>query len=66
MATAKWTVWSLDVWGNSEDGFEVNDRSKIGSVEFDADTATNQDIYDALVAGRFLSWLSGSHTPQSQ
>jgi hypothetical protein len=25
-------VWSLDVYGNQRDGFEVNDRSKIGSV----------------------------------
>jgi hypothetical protein len=22
-----WELWSYDVWGNSEDGYEVNDRS---------------------------------------
>ena len=22
-----WEVWSYDVWGNSRDGYEVNDRS---------------------------------------
>lgn len=22
-----WEVWTYDVWGNEEDGFEVNDRS---------------------------------------
>lgn len=54
MATAKWTVWSLDVWGNDEDGYEVNDRSRCGEIEFDADTAKDQDINDALVAGGFI------------
>lgn len=29
----KWNVYSLDVWGNEEDGYEVNDRSRIGTVE---------------------------------
>jgi len=24
-----WEVWTYDVWGNEEDGFEVNDRSCI-------------------------------------
>ena len=28
---AKWRVWSLDVWGNQQDGFEINDRRENGS-----------------------------------
>lgn len=27
MKTVKYDVWSLDVWGNEQDGFDVNDRS---------------------------------------
>ena len=27
----KVTAWSYDVWGNKRDGYEVNDRSKIGT-----------------------------------
>lgn len=30
-----YTVWSLDVWGNAEDGYDINDRCKVGSVELD-------------------------------
>lgn len=29
MKTVKYNVWSLDVWGNETDGFNVNDRSCI-------------------------------------
>lgn len=35
----KWTVWSLDVWGNHKDGYEVNDRSKRGSVLIPVDSS---------------------------
>jgi hypothetical protein len=28
-----WQIHSLDVWGNSDDGFEVNNEFKAGSVE---------------------------------
>jgi hypothetical protein len=33
----KWRVLSLDVWGNPEDGFEVNDRYGIGKIELPED-----------------------------
>ena len=29
----RFTIWSLDVWGNAAEGFEVNDRCKVGTVE---------------------------------
>ena len=25
-----WIVWALDVWGNEDDGYEINDRSRAG------------------------------------
>ena len=25
-------VWAYDVWGNAEDGFDVNDRSRIDTI----------------------------------
>ena len=30
---AKWRVFSLDVWGNANDGYEVNDRSGVGTIQ---------------------------------
>lgn len=27
-----YTVYSLDVWGNAEDGYEVNDSFKVGTI----------------------------------
>jgi hypothetical protein len=37
-----------DVWGNAKDGWEVNDSSNAGTVEFD-DEPTNEEIWDGLV-----------------
>lgn len=37
------TVWSLDVWGNQKDGFEVNDRSKQGEYKVPCDFGTWSD-----------------------
>lgn len=28
----RYSLWSYDVWGNAKDGFEVNDRSRCGTV----------------------------------
>ena len=40
-------VWSYDVWGNAEDGYEVNDRCKIGTVEL-PDKPTEKDVLEAI------------------
>lgn len=40
-------VYSLDVWGNIDDGFEVNDRALIGTVDLPQDS-TNEDILNIL------------------
>ena len=37
-------VWTLDVWGNKRDGFEVNDRSERGRVVLPIDSTDRQII----------------------
>lgn len=59
-----YTLWSYDVWGNAEDGYEVNDRSaycrdleietthnvynKGTDAEFSDDLPSDRQILDAL------------------
>lgn len=43
----RWTVWGLDVWGNEEDGFEVNDRNRIGTILLRPE-ASDREIVNAL------------------
>lgn len=50
---SKWLVWSLDVWGNKRDGFEVNDRSKRGFIIAE-EFADDRKIIRALKRGGFL------------
>ena len=45
---ALWQVFTLDVWGNEEDGFEVNDRACVGSIET-SDNATNEELCACLL-----------------
>ena len=40
------TVWTYDVWGNPKDGFNVNDRSKQGTIELPSDRPNNWDLSD--------------------
>lgn len=48
-------VWSYDVWGNEEDGFEVNDRSKIGTIDLsDADVDVDRQLINQLIKNGFL------------
>ena len=49
-----WDVWTLDVWGNAADGWDVNDRSKVGTIEAPAD-ADDSAIVDALIGAGFLA-----------
>ena len=41
-------VWTYDVWGNEEDGYEVNDRSKISEYETDLIELTDKDIKEII------------------
>ena len=39
-----WVVYDLDVWGNEEDGYEVNDWWAVGELSF-----TDEEIQDDKV-----------------
>ena len=57
MHKSTYTLWSLDVWGNEREGFEVNDRcclSREFEVEHEGSEADDEDIRLALVAGGYL------------
>lgn len=55
--TEKWEVRSLDVWGNARDGFEVNDSSRVGSIEI-PEGATDRDVLKILRDENYLSTQS--------
>lgn len=46
--TKTWKVYTLDVWGNPSEGYEVNDRSKVGTIET-SDEATDAEIWANLI-----------------
>jgi len=41
-------VWTYDVWGNEEDGYEVNDRTKISEYDTNLTELTDKDIKDII------------------
>jgi len=41
-----WHVWSIDCWGNEQDGWEFNDRSHVWTFECESDEA--DDIQKAF------------------
>lgn len=43
----KYKIYSIDVWGNEEDGWEQNDYSNVGSIE--GDYPTDELFWLALV-----------------
>jgi len=71
MKIVKYDVWSLDVWGNEVDGFDVNDRCCVSRSlkfptthkiynqgkpsEFSDDWPTNQQIIDTLKDAAIMS-----------
>jgi hypothetical protein len=38
MSTATWRLYTYDVWGNANDGYEVNDVYPKQTLEIDGDT----------------------------
>lgn len=44
-------VWTLDSWGNSKDGFEVNDRSKATKVMLSPDSSDRTLLKKLKAAG---------------
>lgn len=49
----KFTVWDLDVWGNSSEGFEVNNKRNCGTIEL-PENFTNEQLLDVLKKDKFL------------
>ena len=45
-------LWTYDVWGNEQDGYEVNDRSKIAEIETDIKELTSEKI--AEIVGEYF------------
>jgi hypothetical protein len=43
----KYKLYTLDVWGNEIDGFEVNDRRQQGTIEL-PDDFTDKQLLDAI------------------
>jgi hypothetical protein len=50
---AKYEVCSLDVWDNAEEGYDVNDVFKIGTIDLGEDVS-DLEILTALVDAGFL------------
>ena len=48
-----WTIWTLDVWGNARDGYNVNDRCKSGKIEL-PDDADDRAVVKALKADGWI------------
>jgi hypothetical protein len=48
------TVWSYDVWGNAREGYEVNDRCKVGKVEIPEEALTPPA--DVMTGEAFHAW----------
>jgi len=44
----QYRLWSYDVWGNADDGYEVNDQINYGIVEIEEDIPSDEDIVEAL------------------
>jgi len=53
--TEKWTLVNyFDVWGNQEDGYEVNNLCTEGEIEL-SDNPTKEEIVSALIAFGFFN-----------
>ncbi len=46
-----WKLWTYDVWGNKQDGYEVNDRYSHGVVDLNL----KLKVYNAGKPGEFIS-----------
>ena len=54
MKSKKWTLWSLDVLGNEQEGYEVNDRYTLTRGMVIDDNASDQEILDMLMNCGYL------------
>ena len=52
---ANYSIWSIDAWGNPDDGYEFNDRSRIARVSIrDSVFDTDAKIADWLRRNGFI------------
>lgn len=51
---AKFELINHDVWGNDEEGYQVNDSWKIGEIEINSVDCDNEEIVEALKEFGFL------------
>jgi hypothetical protein len=49
----EYEVRSLDVWGNAEEGYDVNDSFSIGTIEL-SESMSDKEILQALVKEGYL------------
>lgn len=50
-----YNIYTYDVWGNEEDGFDVNDRFKLGTLELsDADVNSDSRLANRLKENGFV------------
>ena len=57
----RYRVWSLDVWGNARQGFEVNDRSERGTITVPAgasDARILRALKDADLLGKHRKFIA--------
>ena len=63
-----WDVFTLDVWGNERDGFEVNDRSRCGTITLPPNPSNPQILSALRTAGlirRYLKTLTIDGDPST-
>jgi hypothetical protein len=41
-----WSVWEYDVWGNAKDGYEVNNRMRVGKIELSETEENNEFAFN--------------------
>lgn len=55
----KYEVRTLDVWGNDQDGYEVNDSFSVGYIYLE-EGFSNKDVLNELENENFLCSFNGS------
>ena len=44
-----WTIWEYDVWGNAEDGYDVNNRMRSGKITLTEGELNDKFLFDAAM-----------------
>lgn len=49
---SSWEIWSYDVWGNEEEGYTVNDRCKLDTIDTESGELPDE-IIEQLIRDYF-------------